>query len=113
MNISTPVRLALFCLVLNGCVPLTLSREAAIDFEAYKTIRVEVNIESFEQYIVGELSDVSGFQNVTSNPNQDVDAVLYIDILDTDSDYSDGELGRYGRWIGGCWMSVLWVGRLR
>lgn len=61
-----------------GCAPLTFSNDAAIDYERYRSVRVEVNSDYGTEYLAGELRRASGFRAVTTDPAQRVDLILSV-----------------------------------
>jgi hypothetical protein len=76
--------------LLLGCVPMTLSHEANIDFEAYPSVGVDVTMggsavyygeQSATAYLVRELREVSGFQSVTSALTEEVSLVLRVHLV--------------------------------
>lgn len=80
--------LMIACLAVSfsmGCAPLTFSKDEAIDFAAYPVVRVQVRDESHENlsataYLADELSDKSGFSDVTYEANAGADALLLVDL---------------------------------
>ena len=73
--------------VVSACVPMTFSKEEAIDFERYRSVRVEVitfgeaafwGATEAAHYLAGELSHGSGFERVTTDANQTTDLVLEV-----------------------------------
>ena len=60
-------------LAVIGCAPMTFSREAAIDFDRYRSVYVTVTLDGFEDpmataYLATELERDSGFRRVTTDP---------------------------------------------
>jgi hypothetical protein len=86
--------LAAACVALTcatSCAPLTFSKEEAIDYSDYPTVRVEVWIGSYEnqdaaQYLVEELQESSGFDEIVFGPRMASDAVLIVDVWVTQVD---------------------------
>ena len=89
----------LLALTTMGCVPHTFSHEAAIDFDEYSSVGVEVSLvgaasgydaPSASSYLAGELSESSGFSSVTTEPSDQVDLILSVQIGLTEFiDYTD------------------------
>lgn len=83
--------------LLAGCVPVTLDNEPAIDFERYRSVYVEPlqgeGSSDDRRFLVQKLREDSGFSLVTSDPNVDVDTILFVrvDLVDVDTD-QDGDL---------------------
>lgn len=78
---------AMLSLSAAACVPMTFSKEAAIDFDRYRSVRVEVvpfaeaefwGAAEAAHYLAGELSDGSGFERVTTDPNESTDLLLEV-----------------------------------
>jgi hypothetical protein len=61
-----------------GCAPLTFSNEGAIDFSRYRTAFVEGD---GADYLAGELSEISGFSWVTTDPSVNVDLVIRVAVF--------------------------------
>jgi hypothetical protein len=94
MSVSAPVARRDFVLLVTSwtlglfapsCVPMTFSREEAIDFNRYRSVRVVVvafgEARSWGEaeaahYLADELVEGSGFERVTTDPNQKTDLVL-------------------------------------
>lgn len=80
-----------------ACAPLTFSESPVLDFESYRSVRVEV-VPSFTdpgyatQYLADELAGSSGFEQVTTHPSERVDLVLEVQVAVTSELDSDGEL---------------------
>lgn len=81
---------SLVLLGLSSCVPLTFSRDAAIDFEVYQSVAVEVFLggdaiyygqANASAYLARELRDGSGFQSVTTDVSAEVDLVLSVQLV--------------------------------
>ncbi len=89
---------------------MTFSKEEAIDFDRYRSVRVVVVAFAEAQlwgeaeaahYLAGELEETSGFARVTTDPNEATDVVLEVRLslrthvsVDDDGDESveyDGE----------------------
>ena len=97
--------LSLMALVsLWGCVPMTFSREAPIDFEAYPHAAVQVSMHglaasyddaSATVYLVVELQSGSGFQTVSPGVTDAADLMLNVDVTVTHLVSSDGNQIEY------------------
>ncbi len=88
----------LLCLLtVTGCVPLTLSRGGAVDFETYQTVRVQVTLvgstgAGYADYLIAEMRDGSGFSSVTKSTSTEVDAVLQVRVtLETEFGEEDDD----------------------
>jgi hypothetical protein len=94
------LRVVLACIPCAACVPMTLSNEAEIDFEAHRSVRVNVEapLQDASTYLAGELRKSSGFQLVTTETSGAVDLLLTVTVQvdvdvttdsngDTDIDY--------------------------
>jgi hypothetical protein len=85
----------LLCVTATSCVPLTLSRTGAVDFETYQTVLVQVTLTGstgagYADYLIAEMRDGSGFATVTKDSQRDVDATLLVRVtLDEDFDGDD------------------------
>ena len=83
--------------LLAGCTPVTLDNEPAIDFERYRSVYVEPlqgeGSTDDRRFLAARLAEDSGFSLVTTDPNVDVDTVLFVrvDLVDVDTD-QDGDL---------------------
>jgi hypothetical protein len=83
--------------VSTSCAPLTFSESPSLDFETYRSVRVEVQ-PSFTDaayatsYLADELARSSGFERVTTSPSEQVDLVLRVQVAVTSDIDSDGEL---------------------
>jgi hypothetical protein len=66
----------------SGCAPLTFSNPGAIDFERYRSVRVEPVVSPLgaygTQYLVDELEAISGFETVESGRGTHADLVLEV-----------------------------------
>lgn len=87
---------ALSLLALARCAPLTFSNEPAIDFDTYRSVRVEVTASDdyagyAETYLVDQLARSSGFTSVTLDPTVATDLVLRVDLAVSESLDVDGE----------------------
>lgn len=87
---------ALPLLSLAHCAPLTFSNEAAIDFDTYRSVRVEVSAPGdyagyCETYLVDQLRSSSGFTSVTLDPSVPTDLVLRVDLAVSEDIDIDGE----------------------
>ncbi len=93
---------------LSGCLPMTFSHDGEIDFTQYSSVYVQP-IEltgdavfsdldtATQRYLVDELKSVSGFTQVTDDPNVATDAVLVVRLrVDQDYEYrNDREYRTY------------------
>ncbi len=78
----------------GACAPLTISREAAIDFERYPDVVVVVasaRSDEHTAYLVDELAGTSGFELVTADDGRSTSARLEVTVVvtervDVDSD---------------------------
>ena len=61
-----------------ACAPLTFSDPGSIDFERYRSARVEGD---WADYLADELTETSGFEWVTTDPEVDVDLVISVSIF--------------------------------
>ena len=91
---------ALALLSLGGCVPMTFSREAAIDFDTYRHAAVQVSMHglavSYDDagataYLVSELQAGSGFETVSPGVSNAADLTLHVDVTVTQLVSSEGE----------------------
>jgi hypothetical protein len=77
-----------------GCEPLTYSRDSKLDFSLYRTAAVNVNDGDIGRtdYLIEELQDVSGFQEIhrASDGPADVLVEVWFDVETTTSVDSDG-----------------------
>ena len=73
--------IALACLAGSSCVPLTISREPAIDFDTYRTVGVNVDAVGYSSYLADELNEKSGFARATTNSSDGVDAILTVRVV--------------------------------
>jgi hypothetical protein len=79
---------------LLGCAPLTFSEPSAIDFDTYRSVFVDVNPGEpdarLSEHLADELRESSGFERVTTDPNEAVDLLLtvelYVDVTITEDD---------------------------
>ncbi len=81
---------ALVCAALSwACVPLTFSREEAVDFDVYRSVAVEVFVngdaayyggQNATDYLVHELRSDSGFERVTGDVTETVDLILTVQV---------------------------------
>ena len=93
MNPRFRCGVALVLLVpLWGCVPLTFSREAAIDFEAYPHVAVQVSLHGKQasyidvnptDYLASQLRAGSGFETVSEGTNAAADLTLDVHVTVT------------------------------
>jgi hypothetical protein len=81
------VNFALCTCLAGSCVPMTFSKEQAIDFDRYRTVRMSVipfdeatfwGAEEATQYLAGELSASSGFERVSTDLGEDTDLQLEV-----------------------------------
>lgn len=77
--------LCLVVLAALGCVPLTFSKQPAVDFDRYRSVTVHVTDESphaiyAEQYLTARLRESSGFELVTADPAALADLTLEIEL---------------------------------
>ena len=70
------------CLASTACVPMTFSNEGELDFETYRSARVQVEapMQDPSSYLAAELERSSGFQIVTTKTNDPVDLVLTVTV---------------------------------
>jgi len=61
-----------------GCAPMTFSNEGAIDFSKYRSAFVEGD---GADYLAGELSEISGFSWVTTDPTVNVDLDIRVSVF--------------------------------
>jgi len=99
------VLLVLAVLLPQGCVPLTFSREAPIDFDVYRHVSVQVTLhglasyyddQSATVYLAAELQQDSGFDTVSIGDAASADVLLNVsvtvtELLDTSGDSPDYE----------------------
>jgi hypothetical protein len=87
-----------------GCVPMTFSREAALDFDTYRHAAVQVSMHglaaayddaSATVYLVSELQAGSGFETVSPGTNDAADLTLQVDVSVTQLVSSDGDQIEY------------------
>ena len=65
----------------SACVPMTFSNEATIDFDRYRSVRVEVGASLWMvRYLAGELEENSGFEFITTELGPTVDLVLKVEV---------------------------------
>jgi hypothetical protein len=74
----------------SGCVPMTFSRDAAVDFSVYRKVGVDVRLNSLAQffgearassYLASELTRDSGFEEVTVDlALEDIDLFLTVNV---------------------------------
>lgn len=91
-------------LVTFGCAPLTFSEPGAIDFDRYRSVFVDVNPgdpdPTLAEHLAKELRDVSGFERVTTDPDEAVDLLLTVDVyvditIDEDDNVSYEGVGEF------------------
>lgn len=89
----------------TGCVPLTFSREPAIDFEAYRHAAVQVSLHglagfydvtSATVYLASGLQEASGFETVSVGQSEAADVLLSVSVnvtewVDFSGDYPNYE----------------------
>ena len=97
--------LVLVALLPQGCVPLTFSREAPIDFDVYRHVAVQVSVhglgsyyddQSATVYLASELQADSGFDTVSIGDTGSADLILSVsvtltELVDTSGDNPDYE----------------------
>ena len=97
--------LGLVALLSQGCVPLTFSREAPIDFDAYRHVAVQVSVhglgssyddQSATVYLASELQADSGFETVSIGDTASADLFLNVsvtlsELVDNSGDTPDYE----------------------
>ena len=81
---------ALGCAVSSGCVPMTFSREPAVDFSLYRKVGIDVRLgalstyfgeERASSYLASELRRDSGFEEVTVDlAEPDIDLFLNVSV---------------------------------
>lgn len=80
-----------------GCTPITLDNDPPIDFDVYRSVYVPpLQGEGFaaeRAFFVNRLREDSGFRRVTTNPADEVDAVLIVAVrlVDIDIDFDDDD----------------------
>lgn len=85
-------------LVLGGsaCAPLTFSGAGDVDFEAYRSVYVDVRSGIHEpratDYLASELAHGSGFEVVTTDPSAATSVKLLVDLTLTTSTDDDGSV---------------------
>lgn len=71
-----------------GCAPLTFSNDGAVDFERYRSVRVEpvaaADSQYATEYLARELVHLSGFSRVTTSAREPVDLVLRVEVTVTE-----------------------------
>ena len=97
--------LGLGALLSQGCVPLTFSREAPIDFDVYRHVTVQVSVHglgssyddrSATVYLASELQADSGFETVSIGDTASADLFLNVsvtlaELVDNSGDTPDYE----------------------
>lgn len=83
---------------LTGCMPLTFSRDPAIDFEVYRHAAVQVSLRGLAAlydetrataYLASELRELSGFETVSVGATEAADVLLFVSVHATEwVDYS-------------------------
>ncbi|HEY6727631.1 MAG TPA: hypothetical protein VI197_26530 [Polyangiaceae bacterium] len=87
----------------SGCVPITFSREPALDFEIYRHAAVQVSLAGFVDfyddtsasvYLASELDEQSGFERVSVGSTEAADVLLTVNVtvrqwVDDSGDYPD------------------------
>jgi hypothetical protein len=85
--------LAFGALASNGCVPLTFSREASLDFEVYRHAVVQVSLtglasfyaeQSATAYLASELQEKSGFETVSVGTAEAADVLVSVSVSVTE-----------------------------
>jgi hypothetical protein len=89
MKLARPLSL-LPMMALAHCAPLTFSNEPAIDYSAYRSVRVDViatngHSEYASQYLADQLARTSGFTRVTRDPLAATDLLLEVDLAVSES----------------------------
>ncbi|HEU5076315.1 MAG TPA: hypothetical protein VFU02_19110 [Polyangiaceae bacterium] len=100
-------RVLLACVAVSwsGCVPLTFSREPALDFEVYRHAAVQVSLHglagfydvtSASVYLASGLEEASGFETVSVGDSEAADVLLSVSVnvtewVDFSGDYPDYE----------------------
>jgi hypothetical protein len=88
---------------LSGCVPITFSREPALDFEVYRHAAVQVSLSGFVDfyndtsasvYFAAELDELSGFERVSVGNTEAADVLLTVSVtvrewVDYSGDYPE------------------------
>lgn len=81
----------------SACAPLTFSGAGDVDFEAYRSVYVDVRSGIHEpratDYLASELAHSSGFEVVTTDPGAATSAKLLVDLTLTTSTEDDGSVG--------------------
>jgi hypothetical protein len=80
----------------GACAPLTISREAPIDFERYPDVLVVVSSatsQAHSAYLADELADSSGFALVTTDESQPTSVRLEVAVVVTQRVEIDDEGG--------------------
>lgn len=82
----------------SGCVPITFSREPALDFEVYRHAAVQVSLfgladfyddTSAAVYLASELQELSGFERVSVGDTGAADVLVSVSVTVTELvDYS-------------------------
>lgn len=96
-------RLTMLCLAIcalaTACLPLTFSHEGSIDFTRYRVVYIQPVATSgspldtgystgLQRYLADELRVNSGFARITTNPADEYDTVLSVEMyIDRDYDY--------------------------
>ena len=87
-----------------GCVPMTFSREPALDFDTYRHAAVVVSMHgiaasyddtSATVYLVSELQAGSGFETVSPGVSDAADLTLHVDVTLTQTVSADGDQIEY------------------
>lgn len=75
-----------------GCAPLTFSNESSVDYQTYRSVRVELGgpdgSRRERDYLEEQMRVYSGFRRVALDPAEFVDARLRVE-LSADSDHED------------------------
>jgi len=79
-----------------ACVPMTFSRDAALDFEVYRHVAVQVSLNglgydeaSATAYLASQLQELSGFERVSTGNAEAADVYLSVSVSVTELvDYS-------------------------
>ena len=80
MGVSVKRLMLALCVSVSsfGCAPMTFSNDGAIDFSKYRSAFVEGD---GAEYLAGELSEISGFEWVTTDPTVKVDLDIRVSVF--------------------------------
>jgi hypothetical protein len=80
----------------QACAPLTFSDAGEVDFEAHRSVYVDVRSGVDDpvssDYLASELARSSGFEMVTTDPNSAASVDLFVDLALTSSLEDDGNI---------------------